>query len=225
MKQDIQRRTAASAFELRGDSRTGATLSGHAAVFGIETTIASLFREQIAPGAFRKTIGEADIRCLLNHNPDHILGRNRSGTLRLSEDGKGLAYEVDLPDTQTARDLYTSIERGDISQSSFAFQVVREKRAEPTKGQTLPLFTVQEAKLYDVSPVTFPQYPEADVSAASDDANLAAAVRRFSEFCGRPAAEVLLYMQNHPEDADLRSLWTRALAASWHRVRDTLTIS
>jgi uncharacterized protein len=225
MRDNVQRRSVATGFELRGDSHNGATLIGHAAVFHTEATISGLFREVIAPGAFRKSIKEADVRALFNHDPNFVLGRNRAGTLRLSEDGRGLAYEIDLPDTAVARDLYTSIERGDISQSSFAFKVVREQRAEPAKGETLPLFTVQEAKLFDVSPVTYPAYDATDVSAASDEVSMTAAVQRFAAFCGRPADEVLRYMQSHPDDADLRSLWSRAIAASWSRVRDTLTIA
>ena len=60
----------------------------------------------IAPGAFRKTIQESDVRALFNHDPNFVLGRNKAGTLRLYEDGDGLGYEVDLPDTQAARDVY-----------------------------------------------------------------------------------------------------------------------
>ena len=63
-----------------------------------------------------------------------MLGRNQAGTLRLSEDDTGLAYEIDLPDTQAARDVYALIERGDVSQSSFAFKVVKEQRSGPRGG-------------------------------------------------------------------------------------------
>jgi uncharacterized protein len=225
MRSDVQRRTAATGFELRG-SATGATLVGHAAVFDTEAVIAGLFRETIAPGSFRKSIREADVRALFNHDPNYVLGRNKAGTLRLAEDGRGLAYEIDLPDTAIARDLYTSIERGDISQSSFAFKVVREKRAEPAKNETLPLFTVQEAKLFDVSPVTYPAYDATDVSAASDDVGLAVAVARFAAFCGRPPDEVMAFLRAHPDDdsEQLRGLWTK-VHAGLSRVRDVLTIS
>src|SRR5262245_46107276 len=97
-------------------------INGHAAVFGVEADIAGLFWERIEPGAFTKAIGRDDVRALWNHNPDYVLGRNTSGTLRLSEDEKGLAVEIDPPDTQWARDLAISIRRGDVSQMSFGFR-------------------------------------------------------------------------------------------------------
>lgn len=166
MRTDAQLRCSPTDFEIRSTG-DGNTLIGHAAMFNSETVIAGFFREQIAPRAFRKSIKENDIRALFNHDTNHVLGRNKSGTLRLREDESGLLYEIDLPDTQMARDLWTSIDRGDISQSSFAFDPVKEQRAEPDeeKGETLPLYTIKEARLYDVSPVTFPAYEDTDVMA------------------------------------------------------------
>lgn len=169
-------RSAETEFEIRA-AAAGNTLVGHAAVFNVEAVIAGMFRETIAPRAFRKSIKESDVRALFNHDPAHVLGRNKAGTLRLSEDDVGLSYEIDLPDTQTARDLWTSIDRGDITQSSFAFETVREMRAEPDAeaGETLPLFTVKEARLWDVSPVTYPAYEQTDVTARSAAERIAAA--------------------------------------------------
>ena len=166
VRTDAPRRYADTDFDIRS-AGGGDTLVGHAAVFNSETVIAGLFREQIAPRAFRKTIRENDIRALFNHDTNIVLGRNKAGTLRLSEDGQGLRYEIDLPDTQTARELWTSIERGDISQSSFAFDSVKEitERAASESGDTMPLITVREARLYDVSPVTMPAYEDTDVYA------------------------------------------------------------
>lgn len=156
--------TYATSFELRGQSGSGATLVGHAAVWNTPTVIAGLFREQVAPRAFSKTIRESDIKALFNHNPDVVLGRNKAGTLRLAQDELGLLYEVDLPETQVARDLWTSIDRGDISQSSFAFDVIQVGR-QAAEGEELPLLTIREARLYDVSPVTNPYYETTDVQA------------------------------------------------------------
>ncbi len=101
----------------------GATLVGYAALFGSLSVNLGGFREQIEPGAFKESISEDDIRSLFNHDEDHVLGRLANKTLRLAEDAKGLRFENDLPDTQTARDLATLIERGDVSQMSFAFRV------------------------------------------------------------------------------------------------------
>ena len=161
-----QIRYSATEFDIRSSS-DGNTLVGHAAVFNSETIIAGAFREQIAPRAFRKSIKEHDVRALFNHDPNLVLGRNKSGTLRLKEDDIGLSYEVDLPDTQAARDLWTLIDRGDVSGSSFAFDPVKQevKQADAEAGETLPLYTVREARLYDVSPVVFPAYEDTEVLA------------------------------------------------------------
>jgi hypothetical protein len=191
-------RSAETEFEIRA-AAAGNTLVGHAAVFNVEAVIAGMFREIIAPRAFRKSIKESDVRALFNHDPAHVLGRNKAGTLRLSEDEVGLSYEVDLPDTQTARDLWTSIDRGDITQSSFAFETVRELRAEPDSeaGETLPLFTVKEARLWDVSPVTYPAYEQTDVVARSAAERMAAAYER-------PIEEVIAAANA----GELARLWT-----------------
>lgn len=159
----IERRYQESEFELRGESGAGATLIGYAAVFDSPTVIAGMFTETIAPRAFRKTIKEADVRALFNHDPSLVLGRNKAGTLRLEEDKTGLHYEIDLPETQLARDLWTSIDRGDVSQSSFAFETVKEKVDYPDDG--MPFRTLTEVRLYDVSPVTYPAYEDTSVSA------------------------------------------------------------
>ena len=185
MRTDVQIRYSVTEFDIRS-AGDGNTLIGHAAIFNSETVIASMFREMIAPRAFRKSIKESDVRALFNHNPDVVLGRNKAGTLRLKEDEQGLAYEIDLPDTQAARDLWTSIDRGDISQSSFAFSIVKELHSEPDEeaGETMPLYTVKEARLFDVSPVTYPAYEDTEVTARCAYARIAAA-------CERPLDEVI----------------------------------
>lgn len=179
MNHDVQLRHAETEFDIRS-AGDGNTLVGHAAVFNIETVIAGMFREAIAPRAFRKSIKENDVRALFNHDPALVLGRNRSGTLRLREDEVGLWYEVDLPDTQVARDLWKLIDRGDVTQSSFAFESVKEQRSEPDAdaGETMPLFVQKECRLWDVSPVTYPAYEQADVSARSAAERLAVAYER-----------------------------------------------
>src|SRR5579862_7270786 len=93
----------------------GRKLKGHAAVFSTFTNMGS-YDEQIAPGAFTDALRKSDIRCLWNHNADYVLGRTKSGTLRVSEDEIGLAFECNLADTTLARDLITSVERGDVDQ-------------------------------------------------------------------------------------------------------------
>lgn len=150
----------------RDESEGGEQIVGHAAVFNTIAEAGGWFREQVAPGAFSDSIGRDDVRALFNHNPDYVLGRNKSGTLSMKEDDKGLWVEIDPPDTQFARDLMTSIRRGDISQMSFGFEILKEGYQRGEKGET-DLFTLEEVKLWDVSPVTYPFYTETDVTVHS----------------------------------------------------------
>lgn len=136
-------------------------IMGHAAVFNMPADIGG-FREQIAPGAFTEAIGRDDVRALFNHDPNFVLGRNKSGTLRMSEDAKGLAIEIDPPDTQWARDLTVSIQRGDISQMSFGFCAEAQTWEEAADGTITR--TLNKVQLFDVSPVTYPAYAQTDVA-------------------------------------------------------------
>ena len=142
-------------------------IKGHAAVFDMESAAGRYFREKIAPGAFTASIQADDVRALWNHDPNYVLGRNTAGTLTLTEDERGLAYEIDPPDTQWARDLQVSIKRGDITQSSFGFEVIKQEWVE--HKDELPLRIIREAKLWDVSPVTYPFYEQTDVAMRSLD--------------------------------------------------------
>lgn len=140
-------------------------LAGHAAVFNRDSENMWGVVEQIAAGCFTNSIARDDIRGLFNHNPDKILARNvakPTPTLRLFEDAIGLGFEIDLDDTTIARDLQKSVKRGDISGCSFSFATVMDEwdyKPDPIKR------TLKECILYDVGPVTFPAYPDTDVSA------------------------------------------------------------
>ncbi len=165
-----ERRALTDTIEFREADGT-ASITGYAAVFNQETVIGGGmfgFREQIAPGAFDDAIAADDVRALFNHDPNILLGRTLSGTLRLSVDKRGLRYTVDLPDTAAARDVRELIRRGDVSGSSFGFVVEEDTWDESgvKKGQ-LPLRTLEKLSLFDVSPVTYPAYPQTSVSARS----------------------------------------------------------
>jgi HK97 family phage prohead protease len=149
-----------------GDSKTS-VLVGHAAVFNQLSENLGGFREQVAPGAFSETIKAHDIRALFNHNPDFILGRNVSGTLRMEEDSTGLRIEIDVPDTQVGRDLMVSVQRGDVSQMSFGFSVMPDGSvwSEDQDGTTIR--TLRSVRLFDVSPVVYPAYPQTDIAVRS----------------------------------------------------------
>jgi HK97 family phage prohead protease len=140
---------------------------GHAAVFDQLSENLGGFRELIKPGAFTAAINEDDVRALFNHNPDFILGRSKSGTLSMKEDALGLAIEITPPDTQIARDLLVSMERGDINQMSFGFRVKAggQDWGEDADGNVIR--TLTDLKLFDVSPVTFAAYPQTDAAVRS----------------------------------------------------------
>lgn len=144
-------------------------LEGHAAVFNQETIIGSWFREEIAPGAFKKTLNDgADVRHLFNHDPSQVLARTKSGTLTLSEDKIGLAFiaRLDMLDPDAQR-VVRKVKRGDVSQSSFAFLPVKVEWEESvldeeTGTRTLPKRIIKEARLFDTSTVTYPAYEAAE---------------------------------------------------------------
>jgi HK97 family phage prohead protease len=130
-------------------------------MFNSPTDIGGYFTEQVAPGAFAAAIGRDDVRALFNHDPNFVIARTTNKTLTLSEDDKGLYFEATPPDTQWARDLVASIDRGDVSQCSFGFIVTKCEWDETVDP---PIRTIMEVELLDVSPVTYPAYEDTSVS-------------------------------------------------------------
>ena len=164
-------------------------IEGHAAVFDSwSETLGGIFpfKEKVRKGAFSQTIEKDDIRALFNHDPNYVLGRNKAGTLELKEDERGLYERIIPPDTQAARDLITSIERGDINQMSFGF-TVEEEKWDTVEG--IDVRELRKVKLFDVSPVTFPAYPSTDVGVRAMESyeNYRAEVRNKEEMKSRAA--------------------------------------
>lgn len=149
--------------ELRADETAEWPIEGYAAVFNSLSEDLGGFREIVLPGAFTRTLQVADVRGLFNHDPNLILGRNKAGTLQLSEDTLGLQFRIKPPDTQYARDLVTSMKRGDVDQCSFQFAAVKDNWRQETDG--LLMRQLIDVDLFDVSPVTFPAYPATSVQA------------------------------------------------------------
>ncbi len=162
----LEKRTLAAAPELR--AADGAkTARGYAALFDSQTQIGDWFVESIAPGAFAETLKTADVRALIDHDSGRVIGRSTAGTLRLSEDDKGLFIEVDLPDTSDGRDLAVQLDRGDITGMSFGFRVTKEEWDETGE---MPLRTIKGVELFEVSAVAFPAYPDTEIALRSRDA-------------------------------------------------------
>ena len=144
-----------------------AVIEGHAAIFdSLSQDLGFMFpfKERINKGAFMTSLEKDDIRALWNHDANYVLGRNKAGTLELTETNKGLRVRIHPPDTQWARDLTESIRRGDVTQMSFGFVV--EKETWSVEGKE-DIRTLEQVKLYDVSPVTFPAYLDTDVGVRS----------------------------------------------------------
>lgn len=154
-------------------------ITGYAAKFNSESKDLGGFRELIAPSAFKRSLeGNADVKCLFNHDANQILGRTTSGTLKLWQDEKGLAFKNELDPANSAhKNLYASVKRGDINECSFAFtvpkggQVWSDKQIEGTDGRGVDDFyavrTLTDLNLLDVSAVTYPAYNDTNVSARS----------------------------------------------------------
>jgi len=143
-----------------GDLRKGPELVGYAALFDVLTDEMFGFREKIRQGAFKDSIRTDDIRMLWNHDSNYVLARTKSGTLKLREDEKGLYFEAVPVDAQWARDLLASIKRGDVSQNSFGFFIQNEEWGKIGDSKVR---TLTRIKLFDVSPVTYPAYPQTEV--------------------------------------------------------------
>lgn len=153
----IERRGASA--EIRAKGRR---LEGYAATFASSADIGGRFVETIAPGAFSGSLrSRADVLALVDHDPGRVLARTRSGTLRLSEDSRGLAFDLDLPDTQVGRDVLALAERGDLGGMSFGFTALDEQR----DGNRRELRAVQ---LHEISVVlAWPAYDGTVIQARS----------------------------------------------------------
>lgn len=161
MSKDIEHRILSR--DVRVEARAGEApvIRGYAAVFNQLSDDLGGFREQLQTGAFSDAIGASDVRALINHDSNLVLGRNTSGTLRMFEDATGLGVEITPPDTQASRDLVELMKRGDVNQMSFAFSVSKDDQAWTRDGTGPWIRTIKKvARLYDVSVVTYPAYPQ-----------------------------------------------------------------
>lgn len=148
---------------LEGLRAAGRRLEGYAAVFNSPARIGGAFTESITPGAFRASLAVPgrDVLALCDHNPEKLLARTRSGTLRVGEDSRGLAFSLDVPDTTLGRDVLTMVERGDISACSFGFRVPPGGDAWPARDRR----ELRAVELLELSLVVSPAYDSTTVAA------------------------------------------------------------
>lgn len=160
-----QMRTIASEFKTREDGEE-LRIEGYFAVFNSNYQIDSFMSESIAQGAFSEALGD-DIRALIDHETMYVLGRNKAGTLELREDSHGLWGSILInPNDQDAMNLYHRVQRGDVDQCSFGFDILEE--SEVREGMNVH-WTIEKVKLYEVSCCTFPAYAETSIQARKQD--------------------------------------------------------
>lgn len=209
---------ACKGIEIRESKTDGSigVLAGYAATFNQRSEVMYDFVEIVKPGAFKRSLdGGEDVRALAHHQSAGIIGRRSAKTLRVSEDAKGLAVEIDVPDTTVGRDLITLVKRGDITGMSFGFQTVQDNWTwEQLQGQ--PKLFIRElidVDLFEVSAVTWPAYPSTSVEA-----------RSLEEFAKRVIAELKEAKSTAPAPAPLLTPEQRAARDSvieqYRRIRD-----
>ena len=130
-----QTRSVPVTFQTRSDE-SGPVIAGYFAVFNNPTELWPGCIEQIAPGAFASSLN-GDVRALIDHDTRLVLGRTVAGTLTLREDGTGLYGEIKINEHDSdAMNLYARVQRGDVSQCSFGFDIVAEDYVVSPDGQT-----------------------------------------------------------------------------------------
>nr|DAG54315.1 MAG TPA: prohead serine protease [Caudoviricetes sp.] len=166
-RQTRQIRSIPGAFQTRTLESGEPVIEGYFAVFNSDYPLWPGATERVAPGSFADEL-HADVRALCDHDTRIVLGRTTAGTLTLTEDERGLygIIKINTADSD-AMNLYARVQRGDVSQCSFGFDILDEEYIINPDGSELWL--IRKVKLYEVSVVTFPAYEETSVSARSAD--------------------------------------------------------
>lgn len=145
--------------------RDGSRIAGYAAVYNAPSHPLAFrginsgkpFVERIAPGAFDRSL-ERNVQLLVGHDSRELIANSKSGLLKLRSDERGLAFEVDLPDTTKARDVRALVEAGVLTEMSFGFMV----RDEAWNGSER---TLKDVDLREVSIVENGAYPQTHAEA------------------------------------------------------------
>ena len=142
-------------------------IEGYFAVFNSPYELWAGASEIVKPGAFAETLG-GDIRALINHETRLVIGRTVAGTLELKEDAHGLWGRIKINRNDVdATNLYARVQRGDVNQCSFGFDITSETFVD--NGDGTVRWEINSVELYEVSVVTFPAYEETAVSARHAD--------------------------------------------------------
>lgn len=158
-----QTRSLAQRYQVREES-DAVYIEGYFAVFDSPYELWEGATEIIKPGAFDGCLSQ-DVRALVNHDSTLVLGRTKAGTLELKTDSRGLwgSIKINRDDTD-AMNLYARVQRGDVDQCSFGFEIERETFVDLGNGSIR--WEIEKINpLYEVSVCTFPAYEETAVSA------------------------------------------------------------
>lgn len=153
------------------ESNETCTITGYAAVFESKSENLGGFVEEIARDAFANT-DFSECRALFNHDNNYVMASVKGNTLKLEVDERGLKYEFEVPGEGFFFDtVYTPIQRGDIDQSSFAFTLNWEEKADHWENEDgiVKRTILNIDKVYDISPVTYPAYQATSVDARAMD--------------------------------------------------------
>lgn len=176
-RQQRQVRCVAQRFQTRA-ANDDLYIEGYFSVFNSEYPLWEGASEIVKPGAFTNSVS-GDVRALINHDSSLVLGRTKAGTLTLRQDERGLWGSIRINrDDVDAMNLYARVQRGDVDQCSFGFDIKRETFVDLGGGKCR--WEIEEVDpLYEVSVCTFPAYTETSVSARKQD--LAEIERRRAE--------------------------------------------
>ena len=180
----------ASAQPVTVQAEGSTTIVGYAAIFNSPTDICGIWTEVIEPGAFADSLrsNSRDVLALYSHEIERLLGRQSAGTLRLKEDDKGLAVEIDLPDTSDGRDVAVLVERGDLKGMSFGFCVTKQEWDETV---TPAKRTIMAVDLYEVTVTADPAYDDTEIGMRSlEEARSARRSKNFSAAAKRVARKM-----------------------------------
>ena len=166
-REQRQVRCVMQQFQTR-DAGNDLYIEGYFAVFNSEYPLWDGATEVVKPGAFTNSIS-GDVRALINHDSSLVLGRTKAGTLTLRQDERGLWGSIKINrDDVDAMNLYARVQRGDVDQCSFGFDIKRETFVDLGDGKCR--WEIEEVDpLYEVSVCTFPAYTETSVSARKQD--------------------------------------------------------
>lgn len=164
MNRDVKQiRSMQSDLKTRAEQNGEMYIEGYFAVYNQETELWPGAYEEIVPGAFDDTLSN-DIRALVNHDPNLVLGRNKAGTLELKSDSRGLWGRIKInPNDTDAVNLYERVKRGDVDQCSFGFNILDEETEWREDGTVK--WRLKKIDLHEVSVVTFPAYEQTGVQA------------------------------------------------------------